>query len=119
MDKYTLLVLLNLPFVLFGFMRALAMYKMGSLQRLGLITRLAFWTFILLGLVFARNIYDFLTDHNLTDSTPLSLADVLLVTGFLLTLSLCVRLYAKVDILEKRLSDLHEKLSINSSDPKA
>jgi hypothetical protein len=115
MDKYTLLIILNLPFVVFGYIRALAMYKMGSLQRLGLITRLGFWTVILLGLIFAQNLYNFLIGHNLTDTTPLSLADVMLVTGLLLTLSLCIRLYAKVDLMEKRLSDLHEKLSISQS----
>jgi len=52
----------------------------------------------------------------LTDSTPLSLPDVVLATGVMLAFSLCIRLYSKFDAMDKRLSDLHEKLSINSSE---
>ncbi len=115
MDKYVLLVVLNLPFVIFGFIRALVMYRIGSLQRIGFVVRLLFWSFVLCGLVFAEPIYNFLFMNNLTDTTPLSLADVLLVTGVIFTLSLCLRLYARIDTLEKRVSDLHENLSITIS----
>lgn len=115
MDKYTLLILLNLPFVLFGYLRAVTMYKMGSLQRIGYLLRLLFWSFILLGLVFAEQIYDFARTRNLSDTQPMSLADVMLVTGVIFSLSLCLRLYAKIEQLEKRTSDLHEKLSIQRS----
>lgn len=74
--------------------------------------RISFWVAILLGLVFAEDIYRLLFQNNLTDTTPLSLADVLLVTGVMLTLSMCISLYSKNEFLERRLSDLHEELSI-------
>lgn len=118
MDKYTLLILLNLPFVIFGYTKALVMYRTGDLQRLGFFVRLLFWTIILLGLVFAESIYNFLFTNSLTDTTPLSLADVVLVTGIIFTLSLCLRLYSRIDALEKRVSELHEKLSVLHSQKK-
>jgi hypothetical protein len=72
--------------------------------------------FIFFILIFAHSIYDYLFAHGLTDSSPLSLPDVVLATGVMLAVSLCVRLYAKVDAMEKRISDLHEKLSIYISE---
>lgn len=115
MDKYTLLLLLNVPFVLFGIIRAFVMHHEGLLQRLGLGIRLAFWIIILFGLIFTEEIYNFLFKNNLTDTNPLSLADVVLVTGILFCFSLCLRAYAKADALERRLSDLHEELSVLNS----
>lgn len=118
MDKYTLLFVLNLPFVLFGIFRSITMYKASIIQWPGLCLRLIFWIAILLGLLFAKEIYSFLLGNNLTDSAPLSLADVVLVTGIIFCLFLCTRLYAKIDSMEKRLTDLHEKVSIHLSKPK-
>jgi len=115
MDKYTLLIILNVPFVIFGYIKAATMYKSGSTRHVGFILRILFWTLILIGLVFTHEIYNFLNTNKLTDSTPLSLADVVLATGVIFSLFLSMQLYTKVDALEKRLSDLHEKLSINSS----
>jgi hypothetical protein len=115
MDKYTLLILLNIPFVILGIIKAIVMYKEGLLQRLGLAVRLTFWSVILLGLLFTKSIYSYLFARNLTDTTPLSLAEVILVTGVIFCLFLCARLYAKIDLLERRLSDLHEKTSVANS----
>jgi hypothetical protein len=116
MDKYQLLFLLNIPFVIFGLLKALMSYRTRSIDRLTFYLRLLFWVGILLILVFAHSIYDYLFRHGLTDSSPLSLPDVVLATGVMLAVSLCVRLYAKVDIMDKRISDLHEKLSIYISE---
>ncbi len=115
MDKYQILIVLNVPFVIFGLIKSYMFFKTGVIQRGGLFLRILFWAIILFGLVFAEEIYEFLGTHRLTDSTPLSIADVVLVTGVNFCFLLCMRLYTKVDILEKRLSDLHEKLSILNS----
>ena len=115
MDKYSLLVILNIPFVIFGVINTLLMYREKTIQKLSTITRLIFWGFILIGLIFAQELYSLLLEKGLTDTTPLSLADVILVTGVVLTLSLCISLYSKVELLEKRISDLHEELSIRLS----
>jgi len=116
MDKYQLLFVLNIPFVIFGLLKALMAYRTRSLDRLTFGLRVLFWIAVFLLLIFAHSIYDYLFRHGLTDSSPLSLPDVVLATGMMLCLSLCVRLYAKTDAMDKRLSDLHEKLSIMTSE---
>ena len=112
MDKYTILIILNVPLVFFGYLRAITMYGEGLVRRSGLIVRFLFWSLILFGLLFAKEIYNYLAQKNLTDSPPLSLADVVLVTGVVFCLFLTMRAYTKIETLEKRLTDLHEEISI-------
>jgi len=115
MDKYALLITLNLPFIFFGIIKAWAMYKKRIVNRFGLLLRLLFWLVIAAGLIFDREIYNFLVAHHLTDSVPLSLADVVLTTGVIFSLFLCMRIYTKLDLLERRVDELHERLSIRLS----
>jgi hypothetical protein len=119
MNKYTILIVFNLPFVVFGIFSAIARYKENSLGRLSLLTRLFFWTFIGAGIIFAQQIYNFLIRNDLTNSQPLSLADVVLVTGVSFCFFLSIRLYSRLDNTERKLSDLQEKLSIMLSDDKS
>lgn len=112
MDKYLLLFVLNVPFVIFGVLKAVMAYRTKSVDRLTFLLRMLFWAVILAILVFAQPIYNYGFSHGWTDSSPLSLFDVVLATGFMLCLSLSIKLYAKVDAMDKRLSDLHERLSI-------
>lgn len=92
------------------------MFHSNTLKRFGFTIRILFWLIILGCLVFAELIYKYISAHNLTDTSPLSLADVILVTGVIFSLFLIMRIYNKVDNLEKRLSELHQKLSIIHSD---
>jgi hypothetical protein len=115
MDKYTLLLILNLPFVVFGIIRTLISYKQANLGRLAFSIRFCFWLLILLGLFFSEEIYSFLIQNNLTDSGPLSLPDVIMITGIIFLLFLSVRLYARNEALENKLTDLHESISIEIS----
>jgi len=114
MDKYALLMIFNLPFIVFGLLKAFQMFKNASISISGLIARFTFWISILLGLMFAKNIYNYLRLNDLTDSPPLSLADVILITGVIFCFFLSIRVYAKLDAVEKRLNDLHTKLSIKN-----
>lgn len=112
MSKYLILAIFNLPFVIFGIISAVARYKESSLGRFSLALRLVFWISIGAGIIFAQQIYDFLVSNDLTNSTPMSLADVVLVTGVNFCLFLTIRVYTRLDHTERRLSDLQEKLSI-------
>ena len=115
MDKYLLLFLLNIPFVIFGYVKTFSMYKQSIIRRGGLIARLCFWSIILVGLIFNKEIYQYLVNNGLTDSTPISLMDVVLITGLIFCFFLITRAYSKLDNLEKRVTDLHESLSIKTS----
>lgn len=115
MSKYLILAVFNLPFVIFGIISALARYKESSLGRLSLLMRLVFWLSIGAGIIFAQQIYDYLIRNDLTNSQPLSLADVVLVTGVSFCFFLSIRLYSRLDHTERKLSDLQERLSIELS----
>ena len=115
MNKYVILIIFNLPFVIFGIASALSRYKESSLGRLSLLIRLVFWIIIGLGIVFAQQIYNYLVRNDLTNSQPLSLADVILVTGVDFCLFLTIRIYSRIDHLERRFSELQEQLSITLS----
>ena len=118
MDKYTLLILLNFPLLAFGLFKTAVMYKKGLLSRPGLVVRLGFWLLIAVGLILAEEIYTFLYNRGLTASDPLSIADVVLVTGVIFCLALCLRLYSKIEALEQRVTKLQQVLSIKLSEPK-
>jgi hypothetical protein len=118
MSKYLILAIFNLPFVIFGIVSALARYKESSMGRLSLLIRLVFWFTIGAGIIFAQQIYDYLIRNDLTNSQPLSLADVVLVTGVSFCFFLTIRLYTRLDHTERRLSDLQEELSIILSQKK-
>ncbi len=118
MDKYTILIILNLPFIIYGLIKATILFKEGDLGRLSFLLRLIFWSTLGFGILFAEELYTLLIENNLTDSTPISLADVVLVTGVSFCFFLCVRLYAKVDHLEQQLTQIQENLSILLSKPK-
>ena len=83
-----------------------------------LIFKVSFWVIVLLGLLFTESIYTFLYDQGLTQTEPLSLFDVLQITAIIYVFFLVNRLYVKVDVLEKRVQDLHQELSIRLANKK-
>ena len=115
MLKYVILAVFTLPFVAYGLLKALISYRSGLISRGSFILRIFFWASIAIFALLAREIYNFLRSNDLTDSPPLSLAEILLFIGVVFALALIIRLYSKLDSTEKRLSDLHEKLSIELS----
>lgn len=52
--------------------------------------------------------YNLLVGNNLTDSRPVNLADVILVTGLNVCPFLCIRMYGKLDDNERKISKLQE-----------
>ncbi len=116
MDKYTLLVILNAPFIIFGLLKAYVSYNSKIIKLGSFLLRILFWAFITFGLVFANNIYDYLIRNRLTDSGPLTIADVVQITGIIFCLSLILRLYSKLEATERQLVKLHQELSLRLSD---
>lgn len=112
MNKYVLLVVLNSPFIFLGILRAVRRYNMSEINLLSLLARLVFWVSVLTGLIFANNIYIYLSSNGLTNSPPLSLADVVLTTGVIFCIYSIIGLYARLDKSERRATELHEKLSM-------
>jgi hypothetical protein len=115
MDKYTLLLILNLPIVLFGLLTVFEQYNKKRISKRSLIIKLSFWILIMLGLVFSESIYEYLVMNSLTDSTPLSIMDVVLITGLNVSFVMHSTQLIKVDNMERQINELHEVLSIKLS----
>lgn len=115
MSRYLILVLLNIPLIVAALLNAIVSYKLKHLSLRRFVFKVAFWCFVLVGLIFAKPIYNFLYNEGLTQTEPLSLFDVLEITGIIYVFYLVNRLYVKVDVLERRTQDLHQELSITLS----
>ena len=118
MSRYLILVILNTPIIIAGLLNALVDYKTKKFQRNKFIFQLFIWLIIFIGLVSTKFIYDSLFSNHLTATEPLSLFDVIEITGIILILFMANRSRVKLDILERRVRDLHQELSIRLSQKK-
>jgi hypothetical protein len=89
---------------------------MGKLSRKKYVLQLFIWVIILAGLASAKYIYEFLFSHKLTETEPLSLFDVIQITGVITVLFMANRSRIKLEATEKRIQDLHQELSIRLSE---
>lgn len=112
MSRYLLLVLLNIPLVIAGIVNAVVSFKLGRSGRRRFVFRIALWLLILASLVFAKPIYDFMFSNNLTQTEPLSLFDVIQITGIIIVFFIANQAFTRTDLLERRVQDLHQELSI-------
>lgn len=118
MSRYTLLILINIPFIAAGILNALVSYKLNHTDKRRFVFRIGLWVTIFTSLVLAEPLYNFLFSNNLTRTEPLSLFDVMQITGIILTFFIVNQAYSKVHYLEGRLQDLNQRLSIVLSNNK-
>ncbi len=115
MSRYLLLIILNIPIVAAGIMSSVVSYKLKRIKRRKLVFRLTFWVAIIAGLIFAEPIYSFLFSHQLTQTEPLSLFDVIQITGIIFALYVANQAYARISYLERKVHEMHREISIRLS----
>ena len=118
MSRYLVLLILNIPLIVIALVSILVDYKMGKLSRKKYFLQIAIWLIIFAGLAAAKFIYEFLFSNHLTQTEPLSLFDVIEITGIILVLFMANRSRIKIETLERRVQDLHQELSIRLSGDK-
>lgn len=116
MSRYLILVILNAPLLIAAATNTVVGYKLGRMSKRRMLVGVTFWLVLLMGLCLVQPIYEFLFSNQLTETEPLSLFDVLQITGIIFTLFIANRAYGKVDRLERRVQDLHQELSIKLAD---
>lgn len=116
MSRYLLLLLLNLPFISFGILGALTRYKMKKTSTRKFMAQIIIWCSILAGLVIAQPLYEWLYNHELTQTEPLSLFDVIQITAIVVIFYIANRARIKLEETERRLNDLHQEVSIKLSE---
>jgi hypothetical protein len=117
-SRYFLLLLFNLPFIIAGLVNIIAQYKLRRIKRSRLIMWLATWLVIFFGLLFAEPIYTLLFSSGLTASDSLSLFDVVQITAIVVLFYIVNRIRLKLEVIERRLKNLHQELSIKLNDLK-
>jgi uncharacterized membrane protein YciS (DUF1049 family) len=115
MSKYTLLIISTTPIIIMGMMSIIIAYKLKRIGKRKLVGRFGLWLLAFWGIIFLQPIYNYLIQQGLTDSDPLSLFDVVLITAILLLLLFTTKAHGKISHLEDRLNRLHRQLSINES----
>jgi hypothetical protein len=114
-SRYFLLLLFTLPFIVAAIVNLITQYKLQKISRSRFITWILVWVLILLGLIFTEAIYNWLFVNNLTVSESLSLFDVVQITAIIMLFYIVNRLRQKTEVIERRLKDLHQELSIKLS----
>ena len=116
MSRYLILLLLNTPFILAGLLNALVNYKLKKVSSRKFVYQLGMWIIIFAGLALVKPIYQFLFSNHLTQTEPLSLFDVAEITGIVAVIFIGSRSRSKIEVLERRIQDLHQELSIRLSE---
>ncbi len=115
MSRYLILILLNAPIVFAGLLNALIDYKTKKVKRKKFIFQIFIWLIIFTGIILTKYIYEFLFSNHLTQTEPLSLFDVIEITGIILVLFMANRSRLKLELMDKRFQDMHRELSIQLS----
>jgi hypothetical protein len=118
MSRYLLLLLLTLPFIILSILSAITKYKLGRSTKKQLIIQIIIWSLVFIGLASAESIYNWFFQHKLTQTEPLSLFDVIQITAIVIVFYIANRSRIKIEVLEKRVQDLHQELSIRLSSKK-
>ena len=117
-SRYVLLLLFNLPFIIAGIVNVVAQYKLRRIKRSRFIIWFITWMAIFFGLLFAEPIYLFLFSNGLTATDSLSLFDVVQITAIVVLFYIVNRMRLKLEVIERRLKNLHQELSIKLNDLK-
>lgn len=96
---------------------ALVSYKLAKISKRRFLFQSLFCVVIFIGLASAQPIYEFLFSNNLTHTEPLSLFDVIQITGIIALIFMTQRTRTKLETVERRVQDLHQELSIQLSEP--
>lgn len=119
MSRYVLLVILNTPFIIAALVNSLISFKLHRISKSRFIMLTTFWVMIFAGLVVAQPLYDYLFARDLTTSTSLSIFDVVEITAIVIVFLIANRARTRIDVLERRVQDLHQELSIQLSDERS
>jgi hypothetical protein len=109
-NKYAILVIVNLPLLLIAIVGTLTNYKTGRISKKKASFEVVFWLTIGMLLVLIEPIYNTLIRHDLTNSAPMNIFDVALLTLFVLSVLLIKQSNEKVSQLNKKISRMHESI---------
>ncbi len=118
-SRYTILLILNLPLVFIGLLGTLQQLANKKVSRASIVIKALIWLVILFGLIFSESIYDFLYSNNLTQTSSLSLFDVVEITGINYLLVIVRNVSKSLMEAQARINELNQEASIRLSEIEA
>jgi hypothetical protein len=98
--------------------RATVDFKTKRISKNKYTATMIFWLAIVVAIILFGPVYEWLRISNLTDSGPLSLFDLILLTAIVFLLYVIMRTQQSISELNSRFARLHEEISIERSKEK-
>ena len=113
--RYGILVLLNLPVILFALINLVTRHKVGKINKTKFRKQILLWLITLIVLVSSFPVYNLLSGRPLLDSQELSAFDIVQTTAIIALVYIVNNQRQKSEQTERYLRDFHQELSIKLS----
>lgn len=110
--KYNILILLCTPILLLFILRIYDNYKRKKISRRGLIVLLLFWAIMTIGILFNKQLFEYLENSKLIESTPLSLYDTVQITAIIFLVYISFRQSFKIEDLRNKITKLNQEIAL-------
>lgn len=115
-SRFAILVIINLPLIVIAVIGTLTSYKTGRISKKRCRLELLFWVVLGGGLIITEPLYNLLLASHLTDSDPMSIFDMVLLTLLVLSALWIKSMHAKAADLQRKFSLMHEHLAIKEAE---
>lgn len=115
MLKYVLLTIIVILLFTVVTVRATVDYKTKRISKNKYSVTVLFWLAIVIAIILVGPLYEWLRISNLTDSGPISLIDLVLLTAVIFLLYLIMRTKQNISELSSKITRLHEEIAIERS----
>lgn len=116
--KYLLILIIFIPFSLYGILRAVVLYKIKKISMSKMTLKIFFWMSLMITSIFAKYIISEAIVLSITDGDFMTIYDIVLSFGLLISLMLNAKLINVLNDNSKKINKLLSLYSIDSSSKK-
>ena len=114
--KYNLLIILSSPILMLFILRIYDNYKRKRISlRAGILLGLC-WLILLIGVLFNKYVFEIILRSKLSDSTPLSLYDMIQIVAIIFLIYVAFRQSFKIEDLREKITKINEEIALYKKD---
>lgn len=114
--KYNLLIILSSPILMLFILRIYDNYKRKRISLRASILLGLFWMILLIGVLFNKYIFEIILRSKLSDSTPLSLYDMIQIVAIIFLIYVAFRQSFKIEDLREKITKINEEIALYKKD---
>jgi len=114
--KYNLLIILSSPILMLFILRIYDNYKRKRISLRASILLGLFWLILLTGVLFNKLIFELILRSKLSDSTPLSLYDMIQIVAIIFLIYVAFRQSFKIEDLREKITKINEEIALYKKD---